>query len=120
EEGAELRAGDSLVAHRLIKKQRIGDAPACEGIDHEPLLIGGNDLLRCGVEIEQPLVEVADVLNERDLEVQTRRCDEPLGLTKFENQSLLRLIHGEECQIGRHCQKAKDDENHGESGASHY
>ena len=46
EDDREPRLGNLNGAHRLEELQRIDDLVATEGIDHQPLLIGGNDLQR--------------------------------------------------------------------------
>jgi len=53
----------------LIEQQRVGDAVAREGVDDDALLVGGGDLLRRGIEVEDALVEVVDRLHHRDLPV---------------------------------------------------
>ena len=80
EDSAEPGAGHRLVAHRLVKQQRIDDTPTRKGIDHEPLLVGGDNLLRRGIEVEQPLVEEHDVLNERNLVLRPGVVTRRLGL----------------------------------------
>ena len=47
-------------ADRLVEAQRIGDPVAREGVDHEPLLVGGDDLLRRVLEVEDALVDLDD------------------------------------------------------------
>src|SRR5688572_9829272 len=69
EEWPEAGAGNSLSAGGLIEEKRIGDAPAGEGIDDKALLIRRDHLLRGGIEIEQPLVEIFDILHERNFEL---------------------------------------------------
>ena len=46
-----------LAADRLVEAQRIDDPVAGEGVDHQPLLVAEDDLLRVGVEIEHALVD---------------------------------------------------------------
>ena len=53
----------AMRADRLVEAQRIDDAVAREGVDHEPLLVGGDDLLRGQVEIEDAPVEIDHVLD---------------------------------------------------------
>ena len=69
ENGAKARIGDALVAHALEEQQGIGDPVAGKGVDDEPLLVGGDDLLRGGIDVEDALVEIFDVLDEGDLVV---------------------------------------------------
>ena len=51
------RVGALDRADRLVEAQRIDDAVAREGVDHEPLLVGGDDFLRRRFEIEDALVD---------------------------------------------------------------
>ena len=59
----------AIVADRLVEAQRIGDPVAREGIDLQVLPVSGENRLDRQVEIEHPLVEVQDVVDERQLEV---------------------------------------------------
>ena len=120
EEGAKPRPGAKFVTHRLIEQERVGDAPAGEGIDHQTLLIGCDYLLRRGIEIEQPLVEIDDVLDERDLVVEAGLGDETLGLAELEHERLLRLVDGEERQVGGYRCKTEQKQQKSEGGALHY
>ena len=108
-----------LVAHALEEHQRVGDAVARKGIDDEPLLVGGNHLLRGGVDVEDALVEIFDVLDERDFVVQPWVLDLALRLAEFEHQRLLGLVDREQRQIGHDRGNAEDDQAGGESGAVH-
>ena len=99
-DGADPRARPALVGTTLEEQQRIDDLIAGEGIDHEPLLVGGDHLLVGGVDVEDALVENIDVLHERDLILQPRLGDDALRLAEFEHERLLRLADGEQRQIG--------------------
>ena len=74
-----------LVAHALEEQQGIDDLVTREGIDDEPLLVGGDHLLRGGVDVEDALVEEHDILDERDLVMQPRLGDDALRLAEFEH-----------------------------------
>ena len=76
--------------------QRIGDAVAGEGVDHEPLLVAQDQLDRRRVEIEHALVEILDLLDERHLEVQARVLDDVDRVAELQHQRLLGLMDGEQ------------------------
>ena len=86
----------SIDADRLIEPQRIVDPVAREGIDHEPLLVGGDHFLRRRVEIEDALVEIDHAVDQRQLEVQARLGDDAHRLAEPDHQRLLRLVDGEQ------------------------
>ena len=65
----QLRIGALDRAERLVEAQRVLDTVAREGIDHEPLLVGGDDFLRRRFEVEDALVDADDVVDERRLDV---------------------------------------------------
>ena len=67
EDGVDAAPQDRFGADRLVETQGIDDPIAGEGVDHQPLLIAEDDLLRLGVEIEHPAVDVDGVLDERQL-----------------------------------------------------
>ena len=113
------RIGDALIAHALEEHQRIDDAIAREGIDHEPLLVGGDNLLRGGVDAEHALVEIFDVLDEGDLVVEPRVLDLALGLAEFEHKRLLGLFDREQRQEGSNRGDAEQDKDRGEEGSVH-
>ncbi len=119
EHRADSRAGDALVAQALEEQQRVDDLVAREGIDHEPLLVGGDHLLAGGVDIENALVEELDVLDERDLELQTRLGDDALRIAEFEHERLLRLADGEQRQIGDEGGEPENDQAEGKGRAVH-
>ena len=92
----------------LIEQQRIDDAVARKGIDHEPLLIGGGHLLRRRIEVEDALVEVVDRLHHRDLPVQPRVGDDLHRLAELEHDGLLVLVHDEQREVGGRRNRADD------------
>ena len=69
------RAHVPLVAHRLIEEERVGDAITREGVDDDALLVGGGDLLRLRVEVEDAAVEILHRVDQRPLPVQPRLRD---------------------------------------------
>ena len=79
EQDRELRVGALDRAERLIEAQRILDAVAREGVDHEPLLVGRDDFLRRRFKIEDALVDGDDGVDERQLEVKARLADDATG-----------------------------------------
>src|SRR4029078_10092460 len=119
EQGPEGRFGASLVGDALEEQQGVDDLVTRKGINHEPLLIGSDHLLRSRVDVEDALVEEHDVLNERDLILQTRLGDDALGPAEFEKQRLLRLTDGEQRQIGKQGRNAEKDQAQGEGCAVH-
>ena len=52
-------------AQRLIEAQRVLNAIAGEGVDHQPLLVRGDDLLRRRFQIEDALVDGDHIVDER-------------------------------------------------------
>ena len=93
-------------AERLVEAQRILDSVAREGVDHQPLLVGGDDFLRRRLQIEDALVDSDHVVDERHLDVQARLADHAHRLAEPNDQRLLGLINRE--------QRAVDDDQHGE------
>ena len=64
---------DGFVGQRLIEAQRIGDAPAREGIDDQTLLVLRDDFFRRQIEDQHALVEIEHVLERQgSLEMQAR------------------------------------------------
>jgi hypothetical protein len=114
------RPGDAFIAHGLVEQQRIGNAPTGKGVNNKTLLVRGDHLLRRRVEIEQALVEERDVLDERNLEIQTGLGHEPLRLAELENERLLGLIDREQRQIGGDRDDAEQQKHDGEGCALHY
>ena len=72
-----------------------------------------------GVDVENALIEELDVLDERDLVLQTRLGDDALRIAEFEHQRLLRLADGEQRQIGDEGGDAENDQADGEGCAVH-
>ena len=56
--------------------------------------------MRSSVDVEDPLIEEHDVLNERDLVLKTRLGDDALRPAEFEEQCLLSLADGKQREIG--------------------
>ena len=104
-------------ANTLVEAHRIDDAIAGEGVDHQTLLVRRDQLLRIEVEIENALVEIFDVLDQRDLEIEARLDDGAPHLTELQHERLRRRRHdegraGDDDQEKRH----EDAENAEESG----
>src|SRR5262249_4194978 len=70
--GAQPRISSLLVAHRLEEQERIDDLVAREGVDDEALLIRCDHFLGTRVDVENALVEIFDVLDERNFEIEAR------------------------------------------------
>ncbi len=99
---AEARFHAFLIAQRLIELQRIDDFITREAVDDETLLVGGGDLLRLAVEIENALVVDLDRVDQRYLPVEARRLHDALWLTEAQHERLLVLMHDERRGIDRH------------------
>ena len=99
EQGRQPRIGAFDHADGLIELQRVGDAIAREGIDHQPLLVGGDDLLRGVFEIENALVDGDDAVEQRELEVQARLGDGADRLAQPHHQHLVGLIDREQAAV---------------------
>ena len=100
----------SIGADRLIELQRILDAVAREGIDHEPLLVGGDHLLRRVFQIEDALVDADHAVDQRHLEVQARLGDDAHRLAEPDHQRLLGLIDREQRRIADDQRDEDEDE----------
>ena len=102
EQGREPRIGALDRADGLVELQRIVDAIAREGIDHEPLLVGGDHFLRRIFEIENALVDIDDAVDQRHFEVQARLGDRRSDrLAEAHHQRLPRLVDGEQRRCNR-------------------
>jgi hypothetical protein len=82
----------------LIEAQRVLDAVAREGIDHEPLLVGRDRFLRRVLQVENPLVDV-DHRIPRRLEVQAGGGDDVDGPAELQHDGLLGLLHREQRHV---------------------
>ena len=92
----ELDVGGLDRADALIEAQRVLDAVAGEGIDHQPLLVRSDHFLRRIFQIEDALVDRDHGVDERRLEIQARFGDDADRLTEPHHQHLLGLRHGED------------------------
>ena len=106
-------------ADRLEELQRIDDAVAREGVDHDLLLVARRHFLGARVVIEHALVVIDRVLDQRQLEVQARLIDQALDLAELQDEHLLALVDGE------HRRQADDDDEQdedadAEAGAAHH
>ena len=109
-------AGPVLVAHGLIHAQRIDDAVAGEGVDLEPLLVGGDHLLGRHVEIEDPGVEIGHLLQEGDLPVQAWLFDHALRIAVLHHERLFGLVDREQA-AARY--RAQDHEGEQQKNGAH-
>ena len=101
--------GHDFVVDGAVELQRIGDPVAGVGVDHQPLLVRGDDLFLRRVVIENSLLHHLDVLDQRHLEMQTRLLDHTSRLTQPEHQCLLGLLNREEAAIADHAQNGDGD-----------
>ena len=109
EQDGELRIGALDRAERLVEAQRILDAVPRKGVDHQPLLVGGDHFLRRRFQVEDALVDVDHAVDERHLEVEAGLTDHAHRLAEPNDQRLLRLIDGEQGAIGDdECGKGED------------
>jgi hypothetical protein len=99
-------------ADALIEPQRVLDAIAGEGIDHQPLLVRRDHFLRRIFEIEDALVDRDHGIDERRLEIQARFDDDTDRLTESNHQHLFGLRHGEH----RAVTDDEDDKQHEQRG----
>ncbi len=84
-----------ITAHGNVVELRIDNSPLHKKIDEHVLLFGSDETLRLGsIERQDTVVEIAHILNERNLEMQAGFADLPLDLAELENQRVLTLIHG--------------------------
>ena len=111
EQDRELRVGALDRADGLVEAQRLLDAIAREGIDHEALLVGGDHLLRRVFQIEDALVDPDHAVDQRHLEVQAGLGHDADRLAEPDHQRLLRLIDGEQRRIAEHQRGENEDED---------
>ena len=79
----------------MIEPQRILDSIARERIDHQPLLIRGDHLLRRIFQIENPVVDADYGVDERGLEIEPRFGDDAYRLAEPHQQHLFGLVDRE-------------------------
>jgi hypothetical protein len=96
EQRREPRIGSLDGADRLIELERVHDLVAGEGIHHEPLLVRRDDFLRRVVEVEDALVDIDHVVDQRDLVVQPRSGDDVDRLAEANDQGLAGLVDREQ------------------------
>src|SRR6266853_1986712 len=95
------------------------DAPHDEGVDQDVFLLRGDEALGVGcIQRQDSFVEIAHVLDQRNLEIQARLVDQILDLPELEHDGPLALIHGER---GEGCEqdRARDDREDDSSAAVH-
>ena len=119
EDDRELRVGDRDRADRLIEQQRIDDLVAAEGVDDEPLLVGSDDLERRRVEVEDALVELDHVVDERPFVIEAGRRDHPDRIAEAKHQRLLRRVDDEHAEIEGDRDRDEDHEADAEDTALH-
>ena len=61
-----------FVAQRAVELQRINDAVAQEGVDHQTLLVGGDDLFLVGLQRLIALIEQDHGLQKRPFDLKAR------------------------------------------------
>ena len=106
-----------FVPQSLKELERVRDAPACVGVDPDETLVLGRHLVRITVPFEKTLVEVVRSLDERDLEMQSRRENRLAhGLAELSDDHLLGFID----DIRGAVQQQKSHENHGEAEECSY
>ena len=96
EQRRELKIGGLDRADALIELQRVLDAIAREGIDHEPLLVRGDHFLRRIFQIEDAFVDRDHGVDERRLEMQARIGDDIDRAAEPHDQRLFGLLHGKD------------------------
>src|SRR5208337_3879776 len=65
DDGCQTGARARLGPKRLVELQRIEYAIACKGVYDQALLVGSDNLLLVGFEVENAVVELLDGLHER-------------------------------------------------------
>src|SRR5262249_36116990 len=94
------------------KAQRVGDAPACRGVQHDKALILRRDLSWQSVPFQDALIEAMDGLHQWDLDLQSRRGNRgPRRFPKLRHDHLLGLIDRIQRTAGNeHEQYHQDDQ----------
>jgi len=113
EQRGQLQVGGLDRTDALVKPQCILDAVARESVDHQPLLVGSDHLLRWIFEIEDALVDRDHRVDEGRLEMQAGLGRNIDRLAEPHHQGLLGLLHGEERAVGddrRHEQQDQRDD----------
>ena len=72
----EARSCAGFIPHRSEELQRVRYPPARRGVDDDELAAERRDLADVAVPVEQPVVEAADLLDERYAPVQARIIDD--------------------------------------------
>ena len=94
--------------------QRVVDAIAREGVDHEPLLVRGDHFLRGVLQVEDALVDIDHAVDQRDLEVQPRLGDDAHRLAEPDHEREPGLVDREQRAVG---DDGHDDGENGENAA---
>ena len=108
-----------LIPDALKELQRIDDSEAQEGVDDEPLLVRGDDLLGRSVEGEDALVETFHFLNERDLHLESRLPHHPFGVAELQHQRLLGLMDGKQRAGGDYAEGGHGDRHDHQGSTVH-
>ena len=111
EQNIELRIGGRFRAERLEEAKRILDAVARESVDHQPFLVGGDHFLRRRLQIEDALVDVDHIVDERQFDVQPRLVDHAHHLPKADHQRLLGLVNRKQRRVAD--DQSRDQQNGG-------
>ena len=112
EQGREPPVGALDRADGLIEQQRVLDLVTREGVDHEPLLVRGDHLLRGIFQIENALVDIDHAVDQRDLEVQSGLGDDTHRLAKTDNEREARLIDREQRRVADDRRDDREDDEH--------
>src|SRR5262249_30625244 len=96
-------------ADRLIEPERILDAVAREGVDHQALLIGGDQLLRRRLEVEDALVDVYDAVDKRVFDVQAGIGNDADRIAQLDHDCQFPLVHGEQRAVAHDDQQQDQD-----------
>ena len=122
EQDSELRTGASG-ADGLIELERIDDAVAREGIDHEPLaglagagiefvLARRDHLLGRRFDVENAFVDIDHAVDERHFHVQSRFGDDAHRIAEAHHQRLPGLVDGEEGAVAHEDGDQQHDGEH--------
>src|SRR5690606_14757269 len=97
-------------ADGLAELARIDDAQHRDGIDEIPPSVDHLDTLVLALEEQHPVLDVDQVLEERQLQVQPRVLDRAPDLAESHDQRLFALVDDEGGRVGDDGRRRKDDE----------
>ena len=98
-----------FAAQNLQELQGVGNPVAGEGIDLDAFLVGEQEFEFRWIEVQGPPFVHADVLQERNLEVQPRLGDDPHRVAELQHDRLFGLMDREQRRRRQHA--ADDDDN---------